>query len=769
MWMNEMNKNRSVLDLCRLVVRARWWLLAFIVVVVSGLGWGASRTIPPDNSLRVWFPDDDPSFLAYDAYQAEWGNDEVIFVHLDFDRDVFEADVLEHVSELANELASIEQVARIYSVLDLLHLTDVVGKPPADFNDVKPTRAERERAAQIAARDPLVRGVVVGKDRRQLALVIEPHVTETFDVERDDLIREVRRICDQHAQRTGIPARLAGTGVIYQALNEATAEDFALFLGVGFLLLLLALGLLSRSWEVVLAAASVITIGVLAALGLYGWAGHRLNLVTALIPTLVMVLGVADVVHFPAALRRARRAHRAAAPDEVAAQALALALAPCVLTTVATAGGFLSLLSSPIPALRHLGIYAAVGVGSSLLACIVLMSFVSIRLAKRPETVPPYQIADRLLRAVRSVLMRHARPAWLVVALGSAVLAVGALQLEVDTNTLGYLPDSHRAVEDHHRIEDRWGPFYRLEMIAELRDDGRVTDDEKLRQLHAFASQAVEHPEVQSVVYLGTVYEHAVLNHRGPDARVRQGDIVGLQRDAGAAHPDGMGAILRPVLSADETRARLVFTTSIGSARMVADTIASVEAIAQETAPDFRVTAVGYPPLYVEIIDQVMVTLQRGFLLALLIIFLVLTLWLRSWRLVAASLVANLFPVLAIFGVMGWLGIDLDIGTAMIVSIVLSVAVDDTIHFLHAWRVAAREGLPWSGAVDHAFHAAGRAAVVTSLLLLAGFPVLMLSQVTTVYTFGLLTTIAAIAALAADLVLLPLTLRLLGSPCVVAE
>jgi len=134
-------------------------------------------------------------------------------------------------------------------------------------------------------------------------------------------------------------------------------------------------------------------------------------------------------------------------------------------------------------------------------------------------------------------------------------------------------------------------------------------------------------------------------------------------------------------------------------------------------------------------------------------------LWLRSFRLALISLPPNVFPVLVMMGVMSALDIHLDVATATVAAIVIGVAIDDTVHFLHCWRDAEREGLSWENALERTYSRAGAAAVTTTTLLLLGYPVLMLASVKTVVYFGLLTTIAAAAALFGDLVILPLLLR----------
>ncbi len=761
-----MTSSPRTLTIWRAVVRWRWVLLGALVTSMIALGWGATQALPPDNSLRVWFMDDDPRFADYDAYKDTFGHDEIIAVHLHPDGDVFTEATLKEIAEVTTAIDDLEHVARVYSVLDALPLQNQPGEPvPPSRIDLNASELQHMRTSALA--DPLMRDHVVSADGRQTLLIVEPTVTPNFDAHRDQLVRDIRDTVDAHLNNPR--AALAGNGVIYQALNEVTARDFAVFLTVGLLVLFACLAWLTRSASLTLATIGVITAGTVAAIGGYGWAGHKLNLVTSLIPTLVMVLGIADAIHFPVALRRARRAYRGAPPEEVAARALASAALPCLMTTLTTAAGFLALTVAPIPAIAHLGLWAAVGVGTSLIACVILMSIVFVRRAARADDIDdaPISRLDRVVGALTHILHHHRAAAWASGIALTAALAAGAIaHLRVDTYTLGNLPEDHRVVRDHARIEEDWGAYLRLEFLATPTDpDALATDAESLRALEEFVRHAEQLDTIEHSTTVLSVYHHGVIQWLGPE-RAEQAlkevpdRAVALKRIATQAAPShDLTEATRPVLGPEQRKARVMFTTPMRSARALGETLDELERLAHRHAPALTIEPVGYPPLYVGIIDQVMETLTQGFALALVLIFALIAVWLRSWRLAIASIVPNAFPLIAMFGAMGWLGIDLDIATASVAAIVLGVAVDDTIHFLHAYRDQIADGASWAEAVDATFEGAGRAAIITSMLLIAGFPVLMLSGVTSVFAFGLLTTIAAIAALIGDLILLPLTLR----------
>jgi predicted RND superfamily exporter protein len=192
------------------------------------------------------------------------------------------------------------------------------------------------------------------------------------------------------------------------------------------------------------------------------------------------------------------------------------------------------------------------------------------------------------------------------------------------------------------------------------------------------------------------------------------------------------------------------------STRGFASTIRALERNGAELLGEgVSLRAAGYLPLYLRITDYVVVGTAWGLGLALLVVFALLALALRSVALTAAAVAVNLLPVLLVFGTMGWAGIPLDIATATIGAIVLGIAVDDSIHLLVRFRAERRRGRGPRRAMTRALRGAGRAVVLSSLVLGAGFGVLALCGSPSIAYFGVMGGLAIAGALLADLLLLP--------------
>lgn len=751
------------------LVRRRCPLLAALLLATLSLGAFAGRAFPPDNSLQVFFLDTDPQLRAYREFASLFGNDEVILLLVEEPLGFFTAQGLGRLRALGAALESIPGVARADSLLTLRDAREA--EDGLRFERMIPDplpEDERafERLRQDVLRSPLARGRLLSADGGKALLVVQMAALSDIDAQRRRVVAEVRRVAAE-----SFPGRhaMGGIGVIHAGLDEATQDEMTRFAGVGYALMFGALYWVFRRARLVLAALGVIALATLASLGAYGLAGHRLNLVTLTLPTLILVLGIADAVHFPAAFAEAEIQARGASREDCAARALRSVLFPCAFNSVTTAAGFLGLLAAPMALFRDLGAYAALGLLVALLAAVVLMLNAYLSLP-RAVPFPAHPAVARLLDACRSALTHRPGALFAISAALFGLALAGALRVRADTYTLGYLPRGHQVVRDHETLVREWGSYGVLEFTVVPAEGRSVDDPEVLAGLERFVTRARERPEIRDGFSLATVYRRmaAALGHEAPAGTPFSGDLVAQLRlfvEPGGFSwekddPAWRDNFLAPLVTEDGSRGRLTLVCRMMSAVELGRLLDQlVEVAGQALGPAGRLVPSGYPPLYVRIVEYITRSQVRGFFSALGLLFVLMLLWLRSPRLALLSLVPNLFPVAVLLGIMGAFDIPLDVGTACVAAIVIGVSFDDTIHFLHHWRQGEARRLAWADNLRATFSGAGSPAVVTALLLLAGYPVLMLSGVATLFYFGLLTSVSAVAGLFGDLVILPLLLR----------
>ena len=660
-------------------------LLALLAVLPLG---AAAAGLRPDNSLSVWFVEDDPALLAYRAFLREFGNDEAVAVAWRAPAGAFAAE------ERALQARAVERLRALRGVEGVL--------APAAL----PPEAAR-------------RAGLVSEDGRTALLLVRMSARGDLDAVRAEVLEGVRRVLAETLGAAGRTPHLAGTGVLYDALNRQTIRDSALYLGLAFAVMTLLLRATLRRWRAVGIALAGPLAASVATLGLFGLSGRPFTQVTGVLPMLILVIGLTDAVHVVSHYYTERRGAPGEGAREAAARTGAEMSIPCFFTSLTTALGFLALATSRMPVVRDLGIFAAVGV---MLVWVLTLVACTAGLALWDAPPPPGGEGGRTGRLLDALARRL--PRWRGRVLAGSVaaallLAAGVLRLEVNTYTLELLPAGHAVREDSRWIERNVGFYTPLEFLVR-REDGRALDAAALARVAEWRRRAERRPDV------GRTFSPLDLGER------------------------------RGSLSADGSTARVTAYVPMMSTRGFAATARALEREgAAVLGPGVSVRAAGYLPLYLRIIDYVLQSTLWGLAVAAGVVFAVLALLLRSLPLTAASVPVNLFPVLLVFGVMGWTGIPLDLATTTIGAIVLGIAVDDTIHFLFRYREERRGGAGRDPAVAAAVRSAGVGILLSSVVLTLGFAVLATSGSRSIAYFGIVAALAVAGALAADLLLLP--------------
>ena len=304
-----------------MLIRRRWLAALALLLIIAALAPGLRTALVPDNALTVWFLETDPKLQEYRRFQEHFGNDEVILLLVHEPDGIFRARALERIRRLIHALETVDGVARVHSLFSVhtpelrddggpVLVPTVPATLPADLGAV--------REAVLA--DPLARSRFVSADGTSVMLWIEMDLMEDIDLRRDSIVTSVVQISDETL--TDVDHALGGVGVIYSGLNLLTQRDFVVFVGVGYLLMFAALWWVFRRGLLVLAAMAVIVLGTVGALGLYGLLGHQVNMVTMVLPTLIIVLGIADAVHFPTAFLHEARVGQARSRMEIVTAAL---------------------------------------------------------------------------------------------------------------------------------------------------------------------------------------------------------------------------------------------------------------------------------------------------------------------------------------------------------------------------------------------------------------------------------------------------------------
>ena len=734
---------------------ARWALI--VVAIISVASAIELRHARLDYDFEKFFPKNDPELDRYTAFRSRFGNDnDFLLIAIERAQGVFNSVFLSQVDSLASVL---ERLPNVRSMTTPTRLSEPVITSIGAF-ETPYLRFRSDTLLGIdSARiwnDPRVRENFFAEDGKALMIVLltEPGLSKEKS---DDLLGAVERAVG----KSGLDkVRLAGRihGQHYYILKMV--HELFLFFTSSVLLLAVFLWIGFRSvWGVIVPIATV-GLAVLWQVGFMTLLGKPLSILTMMLPTILFVVGMSDVVHIlECYLDEIRRGTARVRAIAITYHEVGL---PTFLTAITSGIGFATLGTGSIPPLQEFGFYTGIGVLLAFALAFTLLPALLVFVA--PEKLLPHHRKaspwDKRLPSLFAWTIRHRRG----ILIGfSAVAVIGipfTFRIKVNNYLLEDWPEDDTNKIDFHWFEEHFGGVRPFELEIELADGTRsVWDPQVLKQIERVQEHVERVYGVHAIMSPVTLMRslNKAFNGGTQEFYRLPDDSLECARFAARAKIFGGKAALSALVSADGKRARL-------SGRMVDEggyvhkgKNAELEAfIARNTDPHlvrFHQTGMAW------LIDRNNATLSAqlmgGMGLAVLLTAGIMLWFFRDWRMVLVALLPNLVPLAFIAGVMGLVGIDLKVSTAIIFSIAFGIAEDDTIHMLASLRHHLRAGLSPAYALKRTYLSTGKAITVTNLMLISGFVTLVLSDFASIFYMGVLITLTLAFAYVAELLLLP--------------
>lgn len=674
---------------------------------------------------------------------------------------VFDVETVTAVAELDRVLTQMPEVERVLSLATATTLErqgDVIDLRPILKSDHVTQKSALELGQRIATH-AVYSQLLVDKRHETTFLFVQLATGDRDPVKRLTTVQKIREEVERFRSKHRT-VHLAGSAVTKEAIAAGVQRDTFLFFPAALALLTVLMWFMFGDVVFslvplgVVAYASVLVVGVLAALGV------PINMATATVPTIILVIGLADSVHFLAELKR-QYAKSGDAHASLLATVEAIAL-PCLLTTATSAVGFFALVTSRVGPLRQFGYATAIGLLVAYVTSMWLTPVV-LHLVNRPKgrrtSFPAAPILGERIGAF--AVAARARLFWTLAVtgllFGASVAAMSGLP--IDSDFVGYLDEHHRLREDIAVVEKTLGGADVIEVILDTEQSGLFRTPEGLEILDTLGDDLANFEGVSRVFSLADYL------------RLANAVINDLPADEEAPLPDTAEAIaqlelLDPVAFAtlsndDQSQARMsmqIRTMSSEEVLRLADLLRQTADIDLANTP-VRATFTGLPPLFAQIVKNLVEDAAGSFGVAALLIFVAMLIGLRSPTIAAISMVPNILTVGLTFGTMALLGLSFDTNSAFVACLGIGIAVDDTIHIAARYQRAVEEGAPTPrAALAYAITHAGHPVVLTSLLLAVGFSVLCLSSFSPTFRVGLLSAILVGYAVVLDLLLLPVLL-----------
>lgn len=727
-------------------------VLSALIAALSALAAWAALGLEFDDVARGIFRTKDAEFERLEQLFVEFGSDDLDCLLLLELTDAAPAGTdwftREHAQSLRSFTAALEAVPRLGEVLalDRVPLFDGGLVPRTLLPGAQAEEPERQRARELAAAHPLVAGQLLSEDAR--ATLVVARLAEGTDSVSDvrPIVSAVHAELEALEARAPVRARLTGIPPIRVEIFDVVQQDNLRQITLSAVLGTIVSLLLLRNLRALLATSGPAILGALWSLACVRVVDGDLDILNVILPPVVMVIGLTDAMHLVMRMRELRAEGRTRV--EAAAESVRVLGLPCLLTSLTTAVGFGSLCVSRLDIIAEFGLTAAASVGLTFVAVLSLSPLVG-RWAKDlgRADLGPAAWGGRWATRVADRAIDHA--GW-VSAFGVLLLLACSLlatRLNPDNRLTEATPRDRATFQALQVIDRDFGGSAFVGVLVEWEGERSPDDPELLRLLGEVRARIAATPPFAGALALDSMLE--LLPVPAP-AR------LGLLRSVA---PEMVERFVRADRGRALVRARMPDLSSV-DAEVAADRL---EAELDELAasyPDFRLGLTGTTIVARRNIDAMILDLALGLAAAAGIIVVVIAVALRSWRLGLLSILPNAFPLACVAAVLVLSGQRLQVVSAVSFTILLAVAVDDTIHVLSAFQRARARGDSPPEAARRASAEVSAAIVVTTLILVVGFSVLFVSEVPTNRTVALVCCLGFPAALVGDLLLLPALLAL---------
>ena len=708
-----------------------------------------------DNSYRIWFVEDDPALASYDAYLELFGSDEAMVIGLATDGDPLSSETLRRVRALSDELAVHPEVLHVWSLTHMEALVREGGTLQARrlVEQIPPDPAEQATIEGLIDASPIY-SMLVSPDRATTSLLVTLAITGESFGPKMAFVRDVKRLVEAHAPHR--ETWLSGPVVLDEAFYRYAADDTRSFGPIMVAVMVLALALLFRSVAAVALPMLVVSLSLVWALGLMCWLGWSANVVSTVLPPLLIAVGVADSVHLLQQLRL--QAGRGLDPEQALREAFRRVLRPCLLTSLTTSAGMASFSVASLAGIRELGLTAAFGVLAAftwtMVGLPIAISLLPTRL-RDGLTSGSGPGVPRLLVATAGLATRRPVPVVLAGVAALIVAGVGIARLDVGTGMSSYLWPRDPVYQDALRIDDAFGGSLPAEVLVEAPPGRDLLDPEALTRIAEVARYMEADPNTGRAVSALDFLVDARRVLRGEPPDVRQLPASRAEAAQILMLAEGTDELSR-FLSTDYASARVEIPVRMGSYQGLVDRLPEIVRDLESIGGDVvSADMTGLVRLLGGMEAYLLASQVRSFGLAFVLVLGCITLFFLSWRAGLISAVPNLFPLVCVLGLMGLSGIRLSMTTVMVAPLLLGLVVDDTVHLLERVLEARRAGEPVDRAFSLGVREVGHAVVITSVILTCGLLVPALGSFRPNFHFAILSAVAVVLALLGDLLLFP--------------
>ncbi|OON70963.1 efflux RND transporter permease subunit [Hymenobacter sp. CRA2] len=780
--------------LALLIIKNRRLLVGLLAIITAFMAWKAKDVEMTYDFAQVVSPDD-PDMVYFQQFKNTFGEDGNVLVLGLQDSSVYRLGNFNELRLLTDTLSKVEGVSGVLSVTKLIQLTkDTTNQRFATapiFRTFPQTQRELDSLMQIVNRQEFYKGQLISPTTGAtlLALTMDPKYLNSS--KRQAVMKNVLGHAERFTKKTNIRLHYAGLPYVRSTMTTKVAGEMKFFLMLAALVTSATLLVFFRTWSAVVFPLLIVGVAVIWCVGTIVLLGYKITLLTGLIPSILIVIGIPNCTYL---LSRYHYDYRISGNQVLAMVRVVRKIGLVTLmNNTATATGFFVFCFTNIAILYQFGWVATLSIFAAFFISIILIPIVFTYLP--PPTPKQLEHLDakpltKLLEFFDYLVLERRGTVYGIAFVLCALGALGASRLQAVSYMVDDLPKNSSVNSDLKFFEEHFNGVMPLEIVVDTGKKRGILKLSNLERIDRLENYLRTQPELTSPISIVTFLKAATQTfyngdpsyYRLPDNSERNFILSYLARSRGAiAAPTDSAvastagtktAAASPKLSTGmDDKLLRSFTDSLGQKARISLKIADIGSRNLDTllltkiqpqineiftGTGMEVKMTGTTILFTKGNEYVIGTLRNSLIHAFGLVGLIVLLLFRSIRSVFFTLVPNFVTLLLTAGIMGFFGIALKPATALIFCIALGIDGDNSIHLLAKFRQEmAANGRRVRAAISTTLSEAGTSMIYTSIVLFVGFSIFAFSEFGGTKALGLLMSASLLITNFSNLILLP--------------
>ncbi|MDM5271390.1 MMPL family transporter [Sulfurovum sp. zt1-1] len=734
------------------------YILIVLITIVVGIFSLFLKDLSFEGSYRIWFDKDSKIIKNYDLFRTTFSGDDTFIVAFKDQNGIFNPKAVQIILELTQEFKKIDGVQKVDSLTNYQYISAIDDDLMIeDF--IYDLNVDLKEKKELALQDRLILNQLISEDGKttMLAVRLSSNIGTNEEVN-IAVFKKLLEITNQYSSMSGYNFYISGTPAVTASLVTISQGDAKILMPLAIIIVVLLLFFIFRNFVGIFVPTLIVLFTFLIVLSIQVIAGYKLNNFTVNIPSFISAIAIAGCMHL--FLSWAYYKEKVKTNKEAVYRAMKSNIIPIALTSLTTAIGFASLGISEIEPISTLGLAITSGATWAFVFTITIAPAILLTLKDDYRFQLPRFLNLLNTQGYGAFITKNNKKIVFGFIFFSLIISYGLKDIKVDSNSIKYFSEDTVVRSGSDFVEKNLTGSMVYEIILDSKQKEGVKKPEFLYKIVQFEKEfKAKFENVRFTTSLKDIIirMQKVLNPVSSDTIPKTQNLVAQYLLLySMSLPQGME--INDKIDTSEQYLRFSINSNI------VDTSKDLEMISwikewwknnSNYSADVQGQTAIFAYMQSSITDTLIISISSTLMIVTLIMFLIF----RNLKILWLFIVPNIAPVILVAGIMGYLGITIDIGIAISAAVILGIAVDDTVHFFSKFFDAIKTK-SFEESIDYVISHSGNAMILTTFILSSTFSLFAVSDFIPNVNFAIVTVCALNVALLLDLVLLPALLSL---------